>query len=135
MIRFPKAHDTFSVPKYLVNLYYNGSLLLKDEKTVADIGIRRKDTVYMKQLMDDAISIDSDSDDGTHRNEMKAVKKRRDEGEAFKGTLLGGGSFQSSPPKEPPPSSPISSETKSCPACTLINAQDAVTCDACGLPL
>ena len=110
-------------------------MLLEDDTTVADLGIRKKDTVYMKQIMDDTISIDSDSDSGANRNERKAVKRRRDEGEAFKGTLLGGGGLRSSPPREPPPSSPVPSETKSCSACTLINTHDAIACDACGLPL
>ena len=117
----------------MISLYYRGKLLIKDDETVADLRIRRKDIIYVKQVADDTISLDSDSDDGKSGRKREG-KRKREEGEAFKGTLLGGGGLRSSPLHESSPSPvPPEKAQKACATCTLLNPAEATECDACGL--
>ena len=91
--------------------------------------------MYVKQVGEDAISLDSDSEHDASGGKKRGAKRKRDEGEAFKGTVLGGAGPRSSPLHESPPSSaPPASEQKACATCTLLNPHEATECDACGLP-
>lgn len=96
---------------------------------MAELKILNKDMLFVGADDEDAIVLDSDVED-----EGIKGKKKRVEGDAFKGTLLSGGMSSSLPnepvdvPMDPTPPSPAQ---KACPACTLLNAHDALTCEAC----
>ena len=76
--------------------------------------------------VEEVIEIDSDSDS------KPIIKRRREEGQGFGGTLLGAtdSSWSSSPEQTPVP--PIGSgREKPCLACTFSNTFDAVACQIC----
>lgn len=121
----------FKIPTISQQLYHRGKELENNDATVAEVEIIDKDTLYLKEIDEDMIVLDSDLDDG----QTTKRSKKRVEGEAFKGTLLGG--LPSSPPQLPPDSDhlsdppPADSLAKSCPSCTFLNDINAMQCEMC----
>lgn len=126
---FPfQVNKAFKIPTISQRLYYNGVELDDNSKTIAELKILNKDVLYLKEIDEDTIVLDSDTEEDAGKKRNKRV-----EGDAFKGTLLSGGS-------SPPPADDLanddanndsSSRQKACPACTLLNPLDAVYCEVC----
>ncbi|KAL5489782.1 hypothetical protein ACEPAI_4614 [Sanghuangporus weigelae] len=121
-------NKAFKVPTISQRLYYNGVELDDNSKTIAELKILNKDILYLREIDEDMIVLDSDTDD-----EAGKRPKKRVEGDAFKGTLLSGGS---SPPRDDDtPNVDASLELpalqKQCSICTLYNLHDAKRCEAC----
>ncbi|EJD02420.1 cysteine proteinase [Fomitiporia mediterranea MF3/22] len=124
-------YKAFRIPTISQQLYYHGKELDDNSKTVAELQILNKDTLYLKEVIEDMIVLDSDIED----EPLRKKSRKHDEGDAFKGTLLSGGTKSPPPPPNgsdnPPGSRPSSPLQKACSACTLLNPLDAERCDAC----
>ena len=92
-----------------------------------------KDILYLKEVEEDAIVLDSDGD------EVSKPIKKRDEGNAFRGTLLSGsfpvGTSTTSDDGQSQRSSDALPAVKSCLACTFDNDPDSLECSMCSHPL
>ncbi|PPQ63065.1 hypothetical protein CVT24_005920 [Panaeolus cyanescens] len=118
----------FSIPTICQRLYHGGNELGENEATVASLNILANDTLDLREV-DETVEIDTDSD------ETPAAKRRREEGEGFGGTLLGGGGgLDLACPRErdngPTVSVALNIE-RACPACTFVNVATAVACEMC----
>ncbi|KAH8116817.1 cysteine proteinase [Phellopilus nigrolimitatus] len=124
-------YKVFKIPTISQRLYYRGKELEENSETVADLEILDRDTLYLKEV-EDTIVLDSDIEEDSKNT------KKRDEGGAFKGTLLSGGTSSSLPSEsdQRPDSSRSSSPVqKACLQCTLYNPTFATECEACQAPL
>ncbi|THH10686.1 hypothetical protein EW145_g1149 [Phellinidium pouzarii] len=123
----------FKIPTISQRLYYRGKELEDNTETVANLQIFERDTLYLKEIVEDMIILDSDLEDsGTG-------SKKRTEGDAFKGTLLSGissplPSGESEKIADSSRSSSPSTE-KPCPTCTYLNDFDASMCKVCDNPV
>lgn len=98
-----------------------------------DLGIMSNDVLDLKEENED-INLLSDTDIEIDAPSGGGAKRKRAEGQAFGGTLLGGGSsFNHS--SVPPSSSPSAVGPIACPACTYENAPADVACLMCETPL
>lgn len=124
-------------------MYYRGKEWKDDKETVATLRIQVGDTLHVKELqVTTCIDLDSETD-------KPATKKaKRNEGSAFEGTLLGGGSTRKDESssataigeehksreasKEPMGINTNGTATsKSCSVCTLENPLTSVQCEVC----
>lgn len=130
-----QIYKAFRIPTISQRLYHRGKELNTNNATIAEVEIIDKDTLYLKEIDEDAILVDSDLDDG----QATKLPKKRDEGEAFKGTLLGGMSCPSSHPTDEPDHledpgtvAPMPEAwRKGCPSCTFLNESTATQCEVC----
>ncbi|KAJ7581164.1 hypothetical protein C8J56DRAFT_866417 [Mycena floridula] len=114
-----KLQHLNSVPTLYQQLFYGDVELTDNRATVESLGILANDTLHWCK------ESDSDSED-------QPRKKRREEGNAFGGTLLGGCPPTSSPTEEDPPNEVKPEPTeKSCSACTFSNSLDSEQCTMC----
>ena len=105
-------------------LYYRGVELDDRSKTIADIQIFDRDTIHMKED-NEAIDLDSDAEEPAKK------KARRNEGNAFEGTVLGG-SLVSRTPQQSTHEADVSNHlTKACAVCTFENEPTAFECAMC----
>jgi hypothetical protein len=82
-------HEAFDIPTIYQRLFYKGYELTDNKVTVASLGILINDILELYEVKppdEDDVAWGSDAD-------AEPVKKRKEEGRAFGGTLLGGGSF------------------------------------------
>ena len=94
------------------------------------LGILSNDLLDLKEESEDLTMLtDSDDEGGV------PTTKKRVEGEAFSGTLLGSSSFLSSAPPSSSQSSPPAAPCLACPACTYENDLGDVACAMCDTPL
>jgi len=126
-----KLQEELSIPTVYQRLFYRGHELNDNAETAASLGILANDLFDLRQENEDENNL-TDSD-------PPQVKKRREEGRGFGGTLLGGPSQQSSRSSmemevDQEQSLPIVT-AKSCSACTFVNHSDAFSCDICETPL
>ena len=123
-------------------LFYRGKEINDSSATMLSLGILSNDLLDLKEESEDLTILTDTDDEGTITG--PATKRKRMEGQAFGGTLLGSSSgFQSrSSPAPPPNSRPSSVEvaTKTdtgvaCPVCTYENVGGTTACDMCETPL
>ena len=120
----------FKIPTVSQLLYYDGVELDNNNVPVANLQIVDRGTLYLKEAVEDHIFLVSDDDE-------PVKKARHDEGNAFKGTLLSGGSSRlyatsdgaSSPERIPSPGN----TSKVCHRCTYANPADSssIACEMC----
>ncbi|KAI0362032.1 cysteine proteinase [Trametes cingulata] len=124
-------NDELGIPVISQRLFYRGQELDDSSATMLSLGVLSNDLLDLKEENED-VNLLSDTDvdvDGTTNG-----SKKRAEGQAFGGTLLGGGSsFTYS--SVPPSSSPSAVGPVACPACTYENAPAEVACAMCETPL
>lgn len=114
----------------LQRLYFRGKELEDNTRSAAELQVFDGETLYLKEDGEDMDIIVLDSD-----SEEPPRKVARKEGDAFKGTLLGG-SLRSTPPKpedanEKDSSRISASRTVVCPACTFENPGGSRLCSIC----
>ncbi|KAF9475859.1 cysteine proteinase [Pholiota conissans] len=124
------ANQEFGIPTICQRLFYRGKELDDNAETFSKFKFLANDVIELREAEDVQEVHGSDSD------EPRPSKKRR-EGPAFGGTLLGNvdSSWSSSPEPAPlstPPSLP--SEEKACIACTFSNNLQALSCEMCDTP-
>lgn len=95
-----------------------------------------KGIVYMREVEEDDLIIgdyysDPDHPDSNPDSKDGRVRKKRKEGDAFKGTLLQGSVDTATTDS----ASNTLPEDLICPKCTLINRFDASDCEVCGASL
>ena len=120
-------NDELGVPVISQRLFYRGIELNDSSVTMLSLGILSKDLLDLKEESED-LTILSDTDDEVSAN---GTKKKRTEGQAFGGTLLGGVSFSSVPSS----SSSADLVSNACPTCTFHNDPADVACAMCETPL
>jgi hypothetical protein len=110
-------------------LCHQGQPLEDNSATMSSLDIFVNDVfeLYIQEEDFDLLDVDASE-------ELSSVKRRRSEGPAFEGTLLG------LPPasSQGPPSSQLTEifSGKLCPACTFVNLdEDAELCSVCESPL
>ena len=109
-------------------LFYRGHELDDSSATILSLGILSNDLLDLKEESEDiTILTDSDGDSPSRAN----GKKKRTEGEAFGGTLLGGYSYSSAPSS----SQSLAPLAIACPACTYENGAADAECAMCGTSL
>ncbi|TDL21582.1 cysteine proteinase [Rickenella mellea] len=126
------------VPTISQRLFYHGRELEGNTTTVADAEILANDVLYLKAIEeDDELLLTSDND------ELRS-RKKRNEGRAFGGTLLGGGTADPSPMEVDVAVDDTASETPSehptvtmrtCTTCTFENLPGALNCEMCDFSL
>ncbi|KAI0780996.1 cysteine proteinase, partial [Trametes elegans] len=125
-----QLNDELSIPVISQRLFYRGRELDDSSATMLSLGILSNDLLDLKEENED-INMLSDTDievDGV----STGPKKKRTEGQAFGGTLLGGGSSFSIPPSSVrPSSSPAAVGPVACPACTYENGPADLACAMC----
>ena len=109
-------------------LFYRGHELNDSSATMLSLGVLSNDLLDLKEESED-ITILTESDD--EASSGTNGKKKRLEGQAFGGTLLGGLSFSSVPSS----SQSLAPESIACPACTYENGAADVACAMCETPL
>lgn len=131
-----QIQEHLDVPTICQRLFLRGKELQENEATVAQLEMVENDFVDLRQENEDVDLLED-----TDVDEPKA--KRRAEGRAFGGTLLGGGGGRGS---SVPPTSSFEDSTSegtstplectlACPACTLENPITATVCTICDTPL
>ena len=125
---FTQANEEFSIPTICQRLFYKGQELEDNSATVAALQVLANDVLDLREA-EEVLDINSDSD------ERPAIKRRREEGPAFGGTLLGNSdSAWSSSPEDTPgtPGPPYPGvQEKACLACTFSNPVRALSCEIC----
>lgn len=113
-------------------LFHRGQELDDNSRALASLEIFPNEIFTMRKLDEDAIVIDSDLD------EPVKTKKKREEGDAFKGTLLSGNSDEAELDAEGKQkdeddwnSHLFYPTMKECPACHFENDEKNVTCCSC----
>ncbi|KAI0374832.1 cysteine proteinase [Pilatotrama ljubarskyi] len=125
-------NDELGIPVISQRLFYRGQELDDSSATMLSLGVLSNDLLDLKEENED-IDLLSDTDIDVDST-APGSRKKRAEGQAFGGTLLGGGSsFTYS--SVPPSSSPSAVEPIACPACTYENAPADVSCAMCETPL
>ncbi|GBE82261.1 cysteine proteinase [Sparassis latifolia] len=121
--------EEFDIPIISQRLFYHGQELDDSSATVLSLGILSNDLLDLREESEniDLLS-DSDTED--------VPRKRRNEGQGFGGTLLGGipdsdsdGARESSSQSDQPPAT-----SKACSACTYENDIDVAMCAICETP-
>lgn len=146
-----QVYKAFQIPTISQRMYHRGKELDDNALTVSEVEIIDKDTLYLKEIDEDsnAILVDSDLDveegSGQAQGQTTRIKpkKQRNEGEAFKGTLLSGSLPTNSSQHLSgadsdhlqngcsPRSSPSPEKEKPCPSCTFLNDPTSATCEMC----
>ncbi|TBU50715.1 cysteine proteinase [Dichomitus squalens] len=120
--------DELGIPVISQRLFYRGHELNDSSATMLSLGILSNDLLDLKEESEDiTILTDSDNEAPTGEN----GKKKRTEGQAFGGTLLGGNSLSSAPSS----SQSLAPLSTACPACTYENGAADVACVMCETPL
>ncbi|THH17534.1 hypothetical protein EW146_g3292 [Bondarzewia mesenterica] len=121
--------EQLNIPTICQRLFLRGKELDDNQASVADLGMLENDIIDMRQENEDVDLLeDSDVD------QPKA--KRRAEGRAFGGTLLGGMHSSSSLEDTMSERTPTPQDfVIACPACTLQNPATASICQICDTPL
>ncbi|KDR73501.1 hypothetical protein GALMADRAFT_72029 [Galerina marginata CBS 339.88] len=116
--------EEFNIPTICQRLFHQGRELEDNTATVATLQLLVNDVLDLREV-DEILEIDSDSDE-------RPPSKRRREGPAFGGTLLGAtdSPWSSSPERTPAPMH-TNAEEKPCIVCTYSNRFDAVCCEMC----
>lgn len=130
----------YGTPTISQRLFHRGKVLDDNSATISELEILNHDVIYVQEIEEDETVLnDSDSASGPPRKKTK-------EGEAFRGTILGG------PPREPSVSASEPAEGSEhmdidtttvpdadseqvylqCPKCTFDNALTAQECEMCG---
>ncbi|KAI0748066.1 cysteine proteinase [Daedaleopsis nitida] len=119
-------NDELGIPVITQRLFYHGEELNDSSATMLSLGILSNDLLDLKEESDDPIVLtDTENESGPANGARK-----RAEGQAFGGTLLGGFSYSSAPS-----SSQSAPASTACPACTFENGHADVTCAMCETPL
>jgi ubiquitin carboxyl-terminal hydrolase 48 len=119
------ANEEFSIPTICQRLFYKGQELEDNSATVAGLQFLADDVLDLREA-EEVLDINSDSD------ERPAIKRRREEGPAFGGTLLGNSdSAWSSSPEDTPGPPYADVQEKACLACTFSNSVKALSCEIC----
>ncbi|KAI5119495.1 hypothetical protein M0805_009519 [Coniferiporia weirii] len=119
----------FKIPIISQQLFYLGKELGENTDTVANLRILDKDTLYLKEINEEAFVLDSDIE------ECGTGTKKRAEGDAFKGTLLSGISSSFVLGESGAGPNGCTSTGKSCPSCTFLNDLDTLRCKVCDNPV
>jgi ubiquitin carboxyl-terminal hydrolase 48 len=120
-------------------LYHNGKEVAELTKTVVDIGLQRKDYVFLREVVD---TIELFSDDECY----KQTKRKRNEGDGFGGTLLSGilrdNSSRTSRADSENEVDELKAEDgveesapRTCSRCTYVNGPEFFCCEMCQVPL
>lgn len=118
-------NEEFSIPTICQRLFYKGQELEDNAATVAALQFLANDVVDLREA-EEVLDSDSDSD------ERPVTKRRREEGPAFGGTLLGNSDYSwSSSPEDTAGPPPSSVQEKACLACTYSNGLEALSCEIC----
>ncbi|TFK92421.1 cysteine proteinase [Polyporus arcularius HHB13444] len=121
-------NDQFGVPVISQRLFYRGHELDDSSATMLSLGILSNDLLDLKEENEDLIIL---SDTDVESGPVNGAKRKRTEGQAFGGTLLGGSSFTSAPS-----SSQLEiALSNACPACTYENGAADTACAMCDTPL
>ena len=120
-----QLNDELGILVISQRLFHRGRELNDSSATTLSLGILSNDLLDLKEESED-ITILTDSD-----GDAPSGKKKRAEGEAFGGTLLGGSSYSSAPSS----SQSLAPLGIACPACTYENGAAAVECAMHGTPL
>ncbi|KAI0831247.1 cysteine proteinase [Trametes gibbosa] len=123
--------DELGVPVMSQRLFHRGQELDDSSATMFSLGILSNDVLDLKEESEN-IDLLSDTDIEVDVPTSGGPKRKRAEGQAFGGTLLGGGSSFNS---VPPSSSPSAADPVACPACTYENAPADAACLMCETPL
>lgn len=108
-------------------LFYRGHELDDSSATMLSLGVLSNDLLDLKEESEDlTILTDTDGEGGP-----PSGAKKRTEGQAFGGTLLGGFSYSSAPSS----SQSVPPTSIACPACTYENGHADVACAMCDTPL
>ena len=119
--------DELGIPVISQRLFYRGHELNDSSATMLSLGILSNDLLDLKEESEDiTILTDSDCEAPCGIN-----GKKRTEGEAFGGTLLGSYSYSSAPSS----SQSLAPLVIACSACTYENGAADVECAMCGTPL
>ncbi len=124
-----QLNDELGTPVISQRLFYRGHELDDSSATMLSLGILSNDLLDLKEEESEDITILTDSDGDAPP--VANGKKKRTEGEAFGGTLLGGYSYSSAPSS----SQSLAPLAIACPACTYENGAADVECAMCGTPL
>ncbi|KAI0670438.1 cysteine proteinase [Trametes maxima] len=116
-----------AIPVISQRLFHRGHELDDSSATMLSLGILSNDLLDLKQVDEDVILLSDTDVEGDSRN---TGSKKRTEGQAFDGTLLGGGS-SFGPSSVPPSSSPSVAGPIACPACTYENEPAELACAMC----
>ncbi|KAI0721718.1 cysteine proteinase [Cerioporus squamosus] len=116
--------DQLGVPVISQRLFYRGHELDDSSATMLSLGILSNDLLDLKEENEDLIIL---SDTDVESGPANGAKKKRTEGQAFGGTLLGGYSFSSAPTSSQS-AIPLSN---ACPACTYENCAADTACAMC----
>ena len=123
-----QLNEVLGVPVISQRLFHRGKELEDSSATMLSLGILSNDLLDLKEESEDlALLSDTDVESGP----ANGSKKKRTEGQAFGGTLLGGYSFTSAPSSSPS----IIPASNACPACTYENDAADTACAMCETPL
>ena len=117
-----QLNDGLGIPGISQRLVYRVN---DSSATMLSLGILSNHVLDLKEESED-ITIPTDSD-----GDAPSRKKKRTEGEAFGGTLLGGYSYSFAPSS----SQSLTLLVIACLACTYENGAADVECAMCGTPL
>ncbi|KAH6918351.1 hypothetical protein BKA70DRAFT_13800 [Coprinopsis sp. MPI-PUGE-AT-0042] len=113
----------FEIPTICQKLFFKDEELIDNEATIESLAIAANDTLYLEQISE-ALEVDSDS-------EQPAKRRRREEGQGFNGTILGGFSTDSSQPSSRANTPGSLMAEKPCKSCTFSNPAHAQSCEMC----
>jgi hypothetical protein len=91
---------------------------------VASLGILASDTLELREEKENDGALTSDAE--------QCSREPRDEGRAFRGTILSGISKTGNPSSEGDSSLEGTPNPNHCPVCTFINPDDLTICSMCG---
>lgn len=101
---------------------------------MAALEILDRDVLYLKEVEEDVLELDNDIDEVSG---LRHVKTTRNEGAAFRGTLLSDSMPIASETGGKPdrgrgsPIVSVSPTEKACPACTFYNSPESTNCLMC----
>lgn len=122
-----QLNEMLGIPVISQRLFYRGQELDDSSATMLSLGVLSNDLLDLKEESEDLTILSDTEDESTARNGAK----KRAEGQAFGGTLLGGYSYSSAPSS----SQSIAPVVIACPACTYENVPADVACAMCETPL
>jgi hypothetical protein len=119
------------VPTICQRLFYRGTELEDSSATIKSLGILANDLLELRQEKEDEERLHSDVD------EDRATPRRKEEGRAFGGTLLGtdspnrvmNGHSSGIEVSEP---IPFRADKRHCHTCTYSNPSSSQACEMCG---
>jgi hypothetical protein len=115
--------NEFEIPTICQKLFFKNEELVDNEATVESLAIAANDTLYLEQI---AETLEDDSE-----SEQPAKRRRKEEGQGFNGTILGGFSTDSSQPSSRGNTPGSLMAEKPCKQCTFSNPVNAQSCEIC----